>query len=292
MLDALRYYGRDGSPNGRVNEYKVEVSTDGEEWTTVSTGNWENTAGWKLAVFNEPAAAKYVRLTGVHTYGDSGNDKFMSAAEIRLRMAAELTDISGADVYVPDVKEVAAVDEEHPVTLTEEEITVMLGDTKLRYGIDYVVSYENNTSDGIATAIVTGLGQYGYTGTAEAEFTIKVTEPAEPELTGISVKEPCKVNYTVGENLDPTGLVLELSYDDGTTDTVIYSDETATDFTFNPALDTALTADMKVVTVEYAGMTTAFDIKVSEAPVTITRVALEAAPAKLEYTEGETLDPE
>ena len=99
------------------------------------------------------------------------------------------------------------------------------------------------------------------------------------------------MNYTVGENLDPTGLVLELSYDDGTTDTVIYSDETATDFTFNPALDTALTADMKVVTVEYAGMKTTFDIRVSAAPVTITDVKLEAAPAKLEYTEGETLDP-
>ena len=52
MLDALRYYGRDGSVNGRVGNYKVEVSTDGEEWTAVSTGSWENTAGWKLAVFD------------------------------------------------------------------------------------------------------------------------------------------------------------------------------------------------------------------------------------------------
>ena len=291
MLDALRYYGRDGSMNGRVNEYKVEVSTDGETWTTVSTGNWENTAGWKLAVFDQPAAAKYVRLTGVHTYGDSGNDKFMSAAEIRLRKAEELTDISEAVVYVPDVKEVAAVDEEHPVTLTEEEIMVMLGDEELRYGIDYIVSYENNTADGVATVIVTGLGQYGYSGSAEAEFTIKVTEPAEPELTGISVKEPCRLDYTEGETLDPSGLVLELSYSDGKTKEVAYTDETAADFTFTPALDTALTADMTVVTVEYAGMTTKFDIKVSAAPVTITDVKLEAGPDKTEYTEGETLDP-
>ena len=47
----LRYYGRDGSINGRVGEYQVEVSTDGDKWTQVSTGEWENTAGWKLAVF-------------------------------------------------------------------------------------------------------------------------------------------------------------------------------------------------------------------------------------------------
>ncbi len=290
MLDALRYYGRDGSPNGRVNEYKVEVSTDGEEWTTVSTGNWENTAGWKLAVFNEPAAAKYVRLTGVHTYGDSGNDKFMSAAEIRVRMAEELTDISSAEVHVPDVKEVSAVDEDHPVTLTEEEITVMLGDTKLRYGIDYVVSYENNTSDGIATAIVTGLGQYGYTGTAEAEFTIKVTEPAEPELTGIQITTPCKKNYTEGETLDPTGLVLELIYNNDTTEKVTYSDETAADFKFNPALDTPLTTNMTDVTVEYAGKTTTFDITVSEKQQVIppTQAEIDAAMAEADQIMAQT----
>ena len=293
VLDALRYYGRDGSENGRVNEYKVEVSTGNEHWTTVSTGTWENTAGWKLAEFNEPVSAKYVRLTGVQTYGDSGDNKFMSAAEIRLRKAPDnLVDISGAVVHVPDVKEVAVADEEHPVTLTEEEIMVMLGDTELRYGIDYIVSYEDNTTDGIATVIVTGLGQYGYSGSAKAEFTIKVTKPAEPELTGISVKEPCKLDYTEGETLDPSGLVLELSYSDGTTQSVAYTDETAADFAFTPDLDTALTAGMTAVTVEYAGMTTAFDIKVSAAPVTITNVKLEAVPAKIEYTEGETLDPE
>ena len=290
MLDALRYYGRDGSPNGRVNEYKVEVSTDGEEWTTVSTGNWENTAGWKLAVFNEPAAAKYVRLTGVHTYGDSGNDKFMSAAEIRVRMAEELTDISSAEVHVPDVKEVAVADKEHPVTLTEEEITVMLGETELRYGIDYVVSYKNNTADGIATAIVTGLGQYGYTGTAEAEFTIKVTEPAEPELTGIQITTPCKKNYTEGETLDPTGLVLELIYNNDTTEKVTYSDETAADFTFTPALGTALTTDMTVVTVEYAGKTTTFDITVSEKQQVIppTQAEIDAAMAEADQIMAQT----
>ena len=290
MLDALRYYGRDGSPNGRVNEYKVEVSTDGKTWTTVSTGNWENTAGWKLAVFNEPAAAKYVRLTGVQTYGDSGNDKFMSAAEIRLRLAAELTDISSATVRVPGLKEVAVADEEHPVTLTEEEITVMLGETELRYGIDYIVSYENNTAEGTATAIVTGLGQYGYTGSAEAEFTIKVTEPAEPELTGIQITTPCKKNYTEGETLDPTGLVLELIYNNDTTEKVTYSDETAADFTFTPALGTALTTDMTDVTVEYAGKTTTFDITVSEKQQVIppTQAEIDAAMAEADQIMAQT----
>ena len=292
VLDALRYYGRDGSINGRVGEYKVEVSTDGNEWTQVSTGTWENTAGWKLAVFEQPTAAKYVRLTGLHTFGDSGNDRFMSAAEIRLRKADQTTDISGAEVTVPEVKEAAVVDAEHPVTLTQDEITVTLDGEELRYGVDYIVSYENNTAEGTATAIVTGVGQYGYSGSASAEFEIKVAEePAEPDLEAISVKEPCRTKYTEGETLDPAGLVLELKYSDGSTETAVYSDETAADFTFTPALDQQLTTNDTEVTVEYAGKAATFNINVQPAMVTITSVEVAAGPDKTEYTEGETLDP-
>ena len=291
VLDALRYYGRDGSINGRVGEYKVEVSTDGDKWTQVSTGEWENTAGWKLAVFDQPTAAKYVRLTGLHTFGDSGNDRFMSAAEIRLRMAEQTTDISSAEVTVPEVKEVAVVDAEHPVTLAQDEITVTLDGEELRYGVDYIVSYENNTAEGTATAIVTGLGQYGYSGSASAEFEIKAAEPAEPVLEEIAVKEPCRTNYTEGETLDPAGLVLELKYSDGSTAAAAYTEETAADFTFTPALDQQLTTGDTEVTVEYAGKTTAFNINVQPAAVTITSVEVAKAPDKTEYTEGETLDP-
>lgn len=291
VLDALRYYGRDGSINGRVGEYKVEVSTDGDKWTQVSTGEWENTAGWKLAVFDQPTAAKYVRLTGLHTFGDSGNDRFMSAAEIRLRMAEQTTDISSAEVTVPEVKEVAVVDAEHPVTLAQDEITVTLDGEDLRYGVDYIVSYENNTAEGTATAIVTGLGQYGYSGSASAEFEIKAAEPAEPVLEEIVVKEPCRTNYTEGETLDPAGLVLELKYSDGSTAAAAYTEETAADFTFTPALDQQLTTGDTEVTVEYAGKTTAFNINVQPAAVTIASVEVAAAPDKTEYTEGETLDP-
>ena len=291
VLDALRYYGRDGSINGRVGEYQVEVSTDGDKCTQVSTGEWENTAGWKLAVFDQPTAAKYVRLTGLHTFGDSGNDRFMSAAEIRLRMAEQTTDISSAEVTVPEVKEVAVVDAEHPVTLAQDEITVTLDGEELRYGVDYIVSYENNTAEGTATAIVTGLGQYGYSGSASAEFEIKAVEPAEPVLEEIAVKEPCRTNYTEGETLDPAGLVLELKYSDGSTAAAAYTEETAADFTFTPALDQQLTTSDTEVTVEYAGKTTAFNIKVQPAAVTIASVEVAEAPDKTEYTEGETLDP-
>ena len=265
MLDALRYYGRDGSINGHVGDYKVEVSTDGEAWTTACTGTWANEAGWQIAVFEQPMAAKYVRLTGLSTFGDSGNNRFMSAAELRVRMAEATTDISNAEITVPEVKEVDAVDEDHPVTLNADEITVTLDGAELRYGVDYIVSYENNTAEGTATAIVTGLGQYGYSGSASAEFEIRVSGGTEVTATGIAVKTaPAKNIYTEGETLDPSGLVLTVSYSDGSAEDVAYSDETADGFTFTPGLDTALEAGNVTVTVGYAGFETMFDIRVDE----------------------------
>ena len=265
MLDALRYYGRDGSINGHVGDYKVEVSTDGEAWTTACTGSWEDVSGWQIAVFEQPMAAKYVRLTGLSTFGDSGNNRFMSAAELRVRMAEATTDISNAEITVPEVKEVDAVDEDHPVTLNADEITVTLDGAELRYGVDYIVSYESNTAEGTATAIVTGLGQYGYSGSASAEFEIRVSGGTEVTATGIAVKAaPAKNIYTEGETLDPSGLVLTVSYSDGSAEDVAYSDETADGFTFTPGLDTALEAGNVTVTVGYAGFETMFDIRVDE----------------------------
>ena len=210
-------------------------------------------------------AAKYVRLTGLSTFGDSGNNRFMSAAELRVRMAEATTDISNAEITVPEVKEVDAVDEDHPVTLNADEITVTLDGEELRYGVDYIVSYESNTAEGTATAIVTGLGQYGYSGSASAEFEIRVSGGTEVTATGIAVKAaPAKNIYTEGETLDPSGLVLTVSYSDGSAEDVAYSDETADGFTFTPGLDTALEAGNVTVTVGYAGFETMFDIRVDE----------------------------
>ena len=93
-VDALRYLRRQGnSQNGAVTEYKVECSMDGNAWEVVSTGNWDkDNADWQLALFNKPVKARYVRLTGVHTYADSGNDAHMSASELRVRTTGVAVD--------------------------------------------------------------------------------------------------------------------------------------------------------------------------------------------------------
>ena len=85
LVGGIRYLPRSGMGNGAVTSYEVQVreSEDGE-WTKVAEGDWDYTDGsWKLVEF-EPVKAKEVRLVGVHTWADSGNDAHMSVAELRV----------------------------------------------------------------------------------------------------------------------------------------------------------------------------------------------------------------
>lgn len=54
--------------NGFVSEYKVQYKLNQEdEWTDIAGGTWDRTLEWKIAEFDEPVEAKYVRLVGIHT---------------------------------------------------------------------------------------------------------------------------------------------------------------------------------------------------------------------------------
>ena len=283
-LDALRYLPRPaGSKNGSVTEYKVQVSDDGTNWTDAGSGTWTTDYGWKLAEFNQPVTTKHVRLKAVHTYADSGNDKFMSASEIRLRKAVDTTDISGATVTVPAKLTVDQVDADHPATFATKDVTVTLGDATLRYGVDYLLDYAGNTAVGNATVTVRGIDKYS--GTVAKTFTIELKDaPApKPALTSVSVKtKPSKLTYVVGDAFDPAGLVLQLNYDDDSTGTVIWNTQTAGDFTFKPALDAKLKVTDKTVTVTYQGKSAVIDITVSQPAPTVSKTDLDKAIKAIE----------
>ena len=283
-LDALRYLPRPaGSKNGSVTEYKVQVSDDGTNWTDAGSGTWTTDYGWKLAEFNQPVTTKHVRLKAVHTYADSGNDKFMSASEIRLRKAVDTTDISGATVTVPAKLTVDQVDADHPATFATKDVTVTLGDTTLRYGVDYLLDYAGNTAVGKATVTVRGIDKYS--GTVAKTFTIELKDaPApKPTLTSVSVKtKPSKLTYVVGDAFDPAGLVLQLNYDDDSTGTVTWNTQTAGDFTFKPALDAKLKVTDKTVTVTYQGKSAVIDITVSQPAPTVSKTDLDKAIKAIE----------
>lgn len=271
-LDALRYLPRpSGSKNGSVTEYKLQISDNGTDWTDAGSGTWETDYGWKIAQFTQPVTTKHVRLQAVHTYADSGMDKFMSAAEIRLRTAKETADIAKAEVTVPAELTVDKVDADHPAEFAEDQIVVKLGETTLRNGIDYVLEYAGNTAADTAKVTIKGIDKY--TGSIEKTFTIKVNEtkpePAKPTLEAIYVKTAPKQEYTEGDTLDVKGLVLTLAYSDKSEKTVAYGDENAKDFTFKPALGDKLATGDKSVTVTYQGKTTTYDITVSKKTPTV-----------------------
>ena len=167
VLDALRYQPRDSIANGIVTQYRVEVSTNGTDWTIVSQGDWAHDTTWKIAVFNEPTEAKYVRLYGEETRGGTGDtpNKFMSCAELRVRVAKTTTDLSSATVTVEP-----AVWHYTGEAITPDPVVALNGDT-LRKGVDYTVSYSDNTNVGTATVTVTGM--IDYSGTASGTFEIK-----------------------------------------------------------------------------------------------------------------------
>ena len=90
MIDALRYMPRSNGENGRVTEYEIQYSLDGDKWQTAATGEIDKKqTGWMILGFEEPVQAKYVRFIGTHTTSDQGNDKHMAVSELRARVATE-----------------------------------------------------------------------------------------------------------------------------------------------------------------------------------------------------------
>lgn len=100
-------------------------------------------------------------------------------------------------------------------------------------------------------------------------------------LTGISlVSPPDKTLYLPGEELDTSGMVILLKYNDGTTKTV-------SDGFSVSGYDPNVTGS-QTVTVKYGGKTTTFAVTVIDETVTVTQII--PVVTKTEYTVGEAFD--
>ncbi len=294
-IAGLRYLPRQsGGSNGALTEYVVQYwDEESGAWVDAvqKTAQYSD-KDWQYAGFDEPITAQKFRIKAVHTWADSGSDKFMSAAELRLRMAAETVDISGATVEAPSTLKVDRVDADHPATFSPSDVTVTLNGKTLTYGVDYKLEYTGNTAEGEASFVVVGIagGTTNYGGQTEpTSFTISKNAATIADVF-VSAR-PTKTIYTVGESLDPTGLVLTLAMSDGTTQIVAYSEENAADFEFAP--DTFRTAGSADVGVTYAGKTATFTVSVTSQPAEpeVVSVAVKSAPSKTAYKVGESLDP-
>ena len=118
------------------------------------------------------------------------------------------------------------------------------------------------------------------TGLASCENTPTVTP--EATLDSINVTAPSKVTYTVGENLDLTGMVVIARYSDNSTKTIPNADVTVSGYNANQEGE-------QTVTVTYEGKTATFKVTVQAAQKTLLGITV-TGPTKQAYEIGDELD--
>lgn len=267
-VEAVRYLPRqdkgDGSSNGLVETYSIWYRNgDGEDWAKCADGNWNtNDRSWQIAQFDKPVTATQFRFKAEKSVTNRLPLSFMSAAEIRLRTAAPTKDIASLKAELPSVVKVDRVDTDHPVLADRFDERIVDGDRMLVYGVDYLLTFQNNAAAGAAKVVVEGIGEYS--GIIEHDFTIEVNLR---KLMGIAMKQqPAKLIYAVGESFDPMGTELELSFSNGDIERVAYGEATKGDFVFDPAPGAAFEREGTVdVAVTYGGRTAFFTVTVKNA---------------------------
>lgn len=188
-----------------------------------------------------------------------GNVVYFDKITIEYAESAKLTSIAvsgtpdktsykaGDDFETAGLVVTATYSDASEKNVTEEGVNWTVEPTPLTAGttsVSVVATYKNVSS------------------TAYVVNNLTVTEPAE--LTSISVKTaPEKVVYKEGEKFDPAGLVITRNYSDETSDEYAYSNHEG-DFSFNPALTTALTILNTSVTIIYGGKSVSQDITVND----------------------------
>lgn len=85
-VNKFQYVPRTQAPqaNGTITEYRLEISTDGTNFTQVKTGTLANDNTAKNIVIDNPQTIKAIRFTGLDSENPWSSDKLASASEINL----------------------------------------------------------------------------------------------------------------------------------------------------------------------------------------------------------------
>ncbi|KMQ49792.1 hypothetical protein CHISP_3309 [Chitinispirillum alkaliphilum] len=100
-LSGLSYLPRQNGQNGRIAEFGIEVSLDGEEWERRASGEWPNGTEIQVVSFTDVSKARYVRLTA---YSEVNGGAWASVAGLELfhdalfgdDVSAQLDGLSGS----------------------------------------------------------------------------------------------------------------------------------------------------------------------------------------------------
>ena len=135
-VTGVRYQPRSNGQNGNILAGEIQVSKDGETWTTVSEFTWKDSSAWKAATF-KPVEARYVRLAPTKTHGE-----YASGAELRITHAV-LSEKEKLDAALANAR---AVDGDR---YTEESFAALAAAIKAAQS---VLDKENVTDEELAAA--------------------------------------------------------------------------------------------------------------------------------------------
>jgi endo-alpha-N-acetylgalactosaminidase len=135
-VDGISYLRRPANANGPIKAYEVAVSTDGENFTPVTTGEWQDVAEWQDVSFAQ-TTARYVRVTATSSISGS---QYSAVAEIAIYGTTEPQ--SG---HAPGKRPADDLDECDPVIdpkLSLDAASVRAGET---VGVDLTGFAPNST---------------------------------------------------------------------------------------------------------------------------------------------------
>lgn len=153
-----------------------------------------------------------------------------------------------------------------------------------------------------AQSLTNSNASYTFSGSASGEIIINLKQPStskalyikgisvtystgqpEAQLTGISLKTPAtKTAYYPGENFDPTGLSITLSYDIADPVDVVYNNETKDDFSWSPTVITDA-GNVQITYKDNSGM------KVNQAVTLVTPLTVAQAISAIDAADSNTV---
>ena len=115
-----------------------------------------------------------------------------------------------------------------------------------------------------------------------------VVEPSGDASSIAKASDPTNTSYFVGDEFDPTGLKINVTYPGGITKTIEYDPETSANFTFNPSTFTS--GDTTEVSVTYKGATTTIPVTVKK-QVSSVAISPDSNLTNTDYSKGDKFDP-
>ena len=124
------YTPRQNSNSGRIKQYEISVSTDGQEFTSVASGIWQDTNQIQYVEF-VPIDAKYIKLTAYEAYA-GGAKQSCAVADINLYEYSDGVIESGNKTRLTNlVNEINSLDKNNYSKVTVDNLNVSINEAQI-----------------------------------------------------------------------------------------------------------------------------------------------------------------